>query len=70
MPSIDGVLFCDGCGAEIHGAPIFKADQIHCCQDCAEGRDCQCPLVLDDGRGDHFNLSLPPLERPKPNLAG
>lgn len=70
MPNIDGVLFCDGCGAEIPGAPLISSNQIHCCQDCAEGRACHCPLVLDDGRGDDFNLSLPPLEKPGINVAG
>lgn len=64
MPNIDGVLFCDGCGAEIHGAPIVKGSQIHCCSQCAQGQPCQCPLVLEDGRGEHLNLQLAPLEVP------
>ena len=64
MPTIDGVLFCDGCGAEIVGAPIYRDNLIHCCLDCAQGRECECALVLDDGRGDHLKLTLPPLEKP------
>ena len=68
MPSIEGVLFCDGCGAEVLGAPVGKDDRVHCCTRCAQGQDCQCALVLDDGRGERFSLALPPLERPGINV--
>lgn len=64
MPDLEGVLFCDGCGVEIVGAPVFVEGQMHCCLDCAQLGDCDCALVLDDGRGDHLNLILPPLESP------
>lgn len=65
MPAIDGVLFCDGCGAEIQGPPVLRESRYHCCQDCAEGIPCDCALVLDDGRGQRPADLLPPLERPQ-----
>ena len=65
MPSIEGVLFCDGCGAEVVGAPMTMGDQVHCCSECAQEQHCQCALVLDDGRGERYSLALPPLERPE-----
>jgi hypothetical protein len=48
MPEIEGVLYCDGCGAEIRGAPIVKGELKYCCEDCAEGLSCDCALILDD----------------------
>lgn len=34
--------FCAGCGVEISiGAVVFKG-KIYCCQDCLEGRPCDC----------------------------
>ncbi len=50
MPEIEGVLFCDGCGAEIVGAPAVRGNLRHCCEDCAEGLECECGLVLEDER--------------------
>jgi hypothetical protein len=50
MPQIDGVYFCDRCGAEIVGAPVMRGDRRHCCQDCADGFPCDCALILEDDR--------------------
>jgi hypothetical protein len=50
MPEIDGVLYCDGCGAEIVGPPVVRDHRRHCCQDCADGLPCDCGLILDDER--------------------
>lgn len=50
MPMIEGVRFCDGCGAEIVGAPIVRGQLEYCCQECSEGRDCDCALVFEDER--------------------
>ncbi len=50
MPEIDGVPFCDGCGAEIVVAPVVKGNMMHCCEDCAEGLPCECALILEDDR--------------------
>jgi hypothetical protein len=46
----EGVLYCDRCGAEIAGAPVFRGERQHCCEDCAEGRECDCALAFDDDR--------------------
>lgn len=46
----EGVLFCDGCGAEIQGAPILRGDKQHCCELCAEGGECDCGLTFEDDR--------------------
>jgi hypothetical protein len=52
MPEVEGVLFCDRCGAEIVGAPVVRGTMKYCCEDCAEGRGCDCGLILDDERRD------------------
>ncbi len=48
MPVIEGVLFCDGCGAEIPGAPVVRGELLYCCEDCADGMECNCALILAD----------------------
>ena len=55
MAEIDGVLFCDGCGVEIIGAPIVRDNQIYCCETCAEGLPCDCGLIFDDERRQSNN---------------
>lgn len=57
MPQIDGVLFCDGCGAEIVGAPVVRDRRRHCCEDCANGLRCDCGLILDDDRRESGDTS-------------
>jgi hypothetical protein len=44
------VRYCEGCGAEISGAPVLQDGRQYCCQDCAEGRECECGLVFEDDR--------------------
>jgi hypothetical protein len=49
MGWIEGVLFCDGCGAEIQMASLVVGDGAHyCCARCANGERCACGLVLDE----------------------
>lgn len=50
MPVLDGVLFCDRCGAEIIGAPVVRGKLRYCCEDCANGLPCECGLLLEDDR--------------------
>jgi hypothetical protein len=50
MPMIEGVRFCDGCGAEVVGAPIVRGQLLYCCQDCSEGQECDCALVFEEER--------------------
>ena len=42
MSLIDNILLCDGCGVEIVGAPVLANKLFFCCQDCADGRECEC----------------------------
>jgi hypothetical protein len=48
MPEIDGVRYCDRCGAEIVLAPVIRGKMTYCCEDCAAGKACDCALILDD----------------------
>ncbi|OGO16444.1 MAG: hypothetical protein A2Y93_09585 [Chloroflexi bacterium RBG_13_68_17] len=50
MAETEEILYCDRCGAEIVGAPVVQDDRQHCCLDCAEGRECDCGLLLEDDR--------------------
>lgn len=66
MARVDGVLFCDGCGAEVTWSPYIIAPHTgvepvgtvrrgeFCCQDCADGRPCKCAerMDFDDDRRD------------------
>jgi hypothetical protein len=49
MSLIDNIHLCDGCGVEIVGAPVFVNNLFFCCQDCADGRECDCGNKLDVG---------------------
>ncbi len=51
-------VYCSGCGAEIIGAPVFKDSQYYCCEDCAEGKPCDCALILDDERRTSIEQEL------------
>jgi len=51
MPLIEGVLYCDGCGAEILGAPHVWKEQNFCCMDCFNGVECNCGVFRDDDAG-------------------
>ncbi len=49
MGWIEGVLFCDGCGAEITMASLVaRGAAFYCCARCSDGELCDCGLVLDD----------------------
>ncbi len=48
MPWIDEGLFCDGCGAEIPGAPLLHEGSMFCCERCRDGLECDCALELID----------------------
>jgi hypothetical protein len=46
MAHIEGVIFCDGCGAEINWAPVIirtrQRTLKYCCEDCAHEIPCEC----------------------------
>jgi hypothetical protein len=49
MGWIEGVLFCDGCGAEITMASLVVRDGSYfCCARCADGESCDCGLIFDE----------------------
>lgn len=47
MSNIEQTIFCFGCGTEVYWAPIMKNDKPYCCQDCLEGRGCDCHVRQD-----------------------
>jgi hypothetical protein len=50
MGWIEGVLFCDGCGAEVSMATVVVRDgAFFCCSRCADGERCDCGLILEKG---------------------
>lgn len=70
MPKIEGVQFCDGCGAEITWSPVIVRPAqhtpstrpgIYCCTDCAEGRSCACAerMEFDDDFRERGKISIP-----------
>ena len=50
MVMIEDTLFCDGCGVEIPLSPVIKDHAEYCCEDCAQGYQCDCGerMELDD----------------------
>jgi hypothetical protein len=50
MPITEGVVYCDGCGVEVEGAPVVKQDLNYCCSTCAEGGECACGAEDEDQR--------------------
>jgi hypothetical protein len=48
------LVWCDGCGVEIVGAPVVVDKRNYCCQDCAQGIRCDCGerMELDDERNN------------------
>jgi hypothetical protein len=56
---MEGVIFCDGCGAEITWTPIIIKTIYHtyeyCCEDCADERSCACGdrMILGDEQRAH-----------------
>ncbi len=50
MPTVEGVVYCDGCGTEVTGVPVVKLGLNFCCATCAEGGECDCGADDDDRR--------------------
>jgi hypothetical protein len=52
MKRTDDVMWCDGCGVEISWAPLKIGNRHYCCEDCHEGRPCECGsrLEMEDER--------------------
>jgi hypothetical protein len=50
MPITEGVVYCDGCGVEVEGAPVVKQGLRYCCITCAEGGECDCGAEEEDQR--------------------
>lgn len=70
MTKIEGVVFCDGCGAEITWSPVVvraanrampTRPSLYCCMDCADGRPCRCGerMEFDDELREHGKISIP-----------
>ena len=66
MSNIEQTVFCHGCGAEITWAPIVKEHRRYCCQDCLEGRVCECAARQDrdDDRHKNYTSQNPSLTGP------
>jgi hypothetical protein len=45
-------VVCDGCGVEITWAAVVLDGKTYCCQDCAEGRECECDYPPEESRTD------------------
>jgi hypothetical protein len=50
MPITEGVVYCDGCGAEITGPPVVQQGMDYCCDLCAKGDECDCGADDDERR--------------------
>ena len=52
MALIEDTLFCDGCGVEIPLSPVIRDHHVYCCEDCAQGYECNCGerMELDERR--------------------
>ena len=49
------ILWCDRCGIEITWAPRRQRERLYCCEDCAEGRACDCGADrLTDARREEW----------------
>ncbi len=48
MALIETTVYCNGCGVEITWAPLYLNKQHYCCQDCYDGRPCECGSRLED----------------------
>lgn len=68
MSSIEGTIWCDGCGVEITWAPISSGRWRYCCEVCWAGLVCRCGERLeqeDDRRGRYWpeTLTATPISR-------
>ena len=59
MNSEDRTNWCYGCGAEIILTPIFHHKHLYCCQDCAEGRACDCAERMQLGEDQRSHKLSP-----------
>lgn len=48
--SATNTVVCDGCGVEITWAAVVLDDKTYCCQDCAQGRACECDYPPEEDR--------------------
>lgn len=48
--SVTNTVVCDGCGVEITWAAVVLNGKTYCCQDCAEGRACECDYPPEEVR--------------------
>lgn len=45
---IQDTLWCDGCGVEVLWAPIKSGERDYCCQNCADGFECNCGARMEE----------------------
>ncbi len=48
MPTVEGVVYCHGCGVEVIGPPETRNGLIYCCAVCADGGECDCGPEEED----------------------
>ncbi len=60
MVKIQNTVFCDGCGVEIPLSPVIKNHGEYCCEDCAQGYECDCAkqMELDEEPGSAEDSGL------------
>jgi hypothetical protein len=61
MVKMNDTVFCDGCGVEILLSPVVKDHGEYCCEDCAQGYECECGKQMDEKLGGDLDsdLSIP-----------
>jgi len=47
MAQFGDTIRCDGCGVEITLSPWVRDTLQYCCQDCADGLECECGTVVE-----------------------
>ena len=52
MAQFSEEVWCAGCGVEITWGPVVREKRMYCCQDCADGLECECGarMEFDDER--------------------
>ncbi len=60
MVKMEDTVFCDGCGVEIALSPVVKDHGEYCCEDCAQGYECDCGrrTELDEDRGTNHDNDM------------
>ncbi len=41
------ITWCVGCGIEITWGAYIKNGKYYCCEDCSEGKPCQCDVTTE-----------------------